>query len=189
MIAVREATAADVPAAAEVLSRAFDEYPWTRWTVPADRYRARLEELQAIYLAHAVECGLVIVEKECRGVAAFVPPEAPGLTSERQNRVIQLLGDRLEVLTATHLPSRPHAAWDLATIGVEPDSWGSGIASAILAEGLRRMDTIGSLVSLETSDPRNVTLYARFGFSTIAETQVPNGPKVSTMVRTLSTEE
>ncbi|SMX87103.1 hypothetical protein BI49514_02012 [Brevibacterium iodinum ATCC 49514] len=74
MIAVREATAADVPAAAEVLSRAFDEYPWTRWTVPADRYRARLEELQAIYLAHAVECGLVIVEKECRGVAAFVPP-------------------------------------------------------------------------------------------------------------------
>lgn len=50
------------------------------------------------------------------------------------------------------------------------------------------MDTIGSLVSLETSDPRNVTLYARFGFGTIAETQVPNGPKVSTMVRTLSTE-
>jgi len=188
LITVRDATAADVPAVAGVLARAFDDYPWTRWSVPADRYRQRLEELQAIYLGHAVDCGLVVVDENGQGVAAFVPPDAPELSPDRQQRVGELLGDRLEMLMATHLPSRPSASWDLATIGVEPDSWGMGIASAILTEGLRRMDSLGHAVSLETSDPRNVALYRRFGFGVISETQVPNGPAVSTMVRKRSAE-
>lgn len=39
-VAMRTATQQDVPAAARVLTAAFADYPWTRWTVPADDRRA-----------------------------------------------------------------------------------------------------------------------------------------------------
>lgn len=187
MMTVREATVADIPTAARVLAKAFDEYPWTRWSVPADRYAQRLEELQSIYLTHALQCGLVVVDENRQGVAALLPPAAEALGGWRQKRAAELLGSRLEVLMATQMPPRPPTSWDLATLGVHPDSWGKGIASALLTEALQRLDEKEAVVSLETSDPRNVALYARFGFAVTSETQVPDGPVVFTMVRSDST--
>lgn len=182
-ISVREATAADVPGAARVLAAAFDQYPWTRWSIPADGYTERLEELQAIYLRHAVETGIVLVDEAGHGVAALLPPEAPEPRVEAQSRIAELLGDRLELLMTTQLPPRPSGAWDLATVGVHPNSWGRGTASALLAEGLHRLDERGAAVALETSDPRNVTLYSRHGFDVSATTRIPGGPVVHSMAR------
>lgn len=182
-ISVREATAADIPTAVSVLAAAFRDYSWTRWTIPAEGYFARLEELQRIYLGHALNHGLVLVDEEKRGVAAFLPPDAPEPSEVDQARIAQLLGERLDVLMATELPQRHTGSWDLATIGVRPDSWGGGVASAILVEGLRRLDLLGNSASLETSDLRNVALYSRNGFIASATTEIPNGPIVYSMHR------
>lgn len=186
MTSVRDATSSDLPTAARVLAGAFDEYPWTRWSIPSDGYRERLEELQRIYLGHALEHGLVLVDEGQLGVVALLAPDAPEPSAETQTRIAHLLGDRLERLITADLPPRPDGAWDLATVGVHPDAWGNGVASGLLREALRRLDELEQPVSLETSDPRNVTLYTRHGFEVTATTQVPDGPVVYSMTRQIA---
>ncbi len=68
-------------------------------------------------------------------------------------------------------------------MGVHPTAWRTEVASALLAEALRRLDDRGASVSLETSDPRNVTLYSRHSFEVTATTQVPEGPVVCSITR------
>ena len=181
---LRSATAADLPHAARTLALAFDRYPWTRWSIPADRYEARLEELQTLYLKHALCHGLVLIDEEVRGVGAFLPPDTPEPGGDTQARIAELLGNRLEILVGLQLPSLPSDAWNLATLGVHPGSAGKGLGSAIISEGLRQIDGIGS-VGLETSDERNVQLYVRHGFIITATTQIPGGPSVYSMRRDL----
>ncbi|NKX92591.1 GNAT family N-acetyltransferase [Sanguibacter hominis ATCC BAA-789] len=186
MTSTRLATLADVPAAARTLALAFADYPWTRWTVPEEDHEARVEDLQALYLAHAVSCGLVLVDDDVTGVAAVLPPDAPDPPDEVQARVAELHGDRLERLISVPTPERPEGAWDFATLGVRPDRRGVGLGSAVLTEVLALVAERApdAPVALETSDVRNVRLYERHGFAVTAHTDVPDGPDVFSMVRT-----
>lgn len=104
-------------------------------------------------------------------------------SSLRDARPADLLGDHLDAFLAAELPPRPTEAWELATLGVHPSARGRGLGSALLAEGLRRVDAAGGSCTLETSDPRNVELYSRHGFSVIATTRIPDGPVVHSMLR------
>ncbi|WP_198684036.1 GNAT family N-acetyltransferase [Brachybacterium sp. YJGR34] len=182
-IPVRDATADDLPTAARTLAAAFEDYPWTRWSVPAANHIGRLEELQGIYLRHALGCGLVLVDDALRGVAALLPPDAPEPSGADQERIADLLGDRLDALLAAALPRHPEGSWELATLGVRPNSRGGGVGSALLTEGLRRLDSSRATVSLETSRERNLALYGRHGFTVTATTQIPGGPVVHSMLR------
>jgi ribosomal protein S18 acetylase RimI-like enzyme len=181
---VRSATVGDLPQAARTLALAFDPYPWTRWSVPADHYEARLEELQSLYLKHALCHGLVLVDEEVRGVGAFLPPGTAEPGEDTQARIAELLGDRLESVMGLQLPSLSTGAWTLATLGVHPGSAGKGLGSAIISEGLRQIRGLGA-VRLETSDERNVQLYERHGFAVTATTHIPGGPSVYSMCRDL----
>ena len=182
---VRRCTEDDIAPAASVLAAAFDDYPWTRWTVPEDEYSRRLEELQAIYLAHAVEHGLVLVDHAVRAVIAFVPPGAPEPGSAAMGRIVALHGDRLDAVTGAATPSPPTGAWELATLGVHPDHRGEGLGSRITTAGLDVVAELdpGASVVLETSDERNVRLYERLGFRLTATTPTDGGPTVYSMLR------
>lgn len=180
---LRDALPADIPAAARTLAAAFDDYPWTRWSIPEDRHAERLEELQSIYLEHALSCGVVLVSEGVDGVAALLPPHAPAPADAVQARIVRLLGDRFETFLSVELPPRPPEAWELATLGVAPSARGRGVGSALLAEGLRRVDAAGGSCVLETSDARNVELYSRHGFAVTETTRIPDGPVVHSMLR------
>ncbi|AFM06449.1 GNAT family N-acetyltransferase [Corynebacterium pseudotuberculosis] len=180
---IRNATAADIPYAAVTLAAAFQDYPWTRWSIPTAHYQERLEELQGLYLYYALEHGTVLINDQQQGVAAFLPPNVPEPNTAAQTRITKLLGDRIHATLNTEIPQRPKDSWNLATIGVHPDNWGQGIASALLADGLQRLDAIQAKVSLETSDPRNVALYSRYDFNVTSLTQIPHGPTVYSMLR------
>ena len=173
----------DIAGAAATLAAAFDDYPWTRWTVPAEDYTSRLEELQAIYLAHAVEHGLVLVDGALRAVIAFVPPGAPQPGAAAMERIVELHGDRLDALMAA-TPPAPADAWDLATLGVHPDHRGEGLGSRITSAGLGLVAELepGTSVALETSDERNVRLYEGLGFRLTATTPIAQGPTVFSML-------
>lgn len=180
---IRNATAADIPYAAAILAAAFQDYPWTRWSIPAAHYQERLEELQGLYLYYALEHGIVLINDKNQGVAAFLPPNVPEPDTATQTRIAELLGDRIQAMLNTKIPQHPKDSWNLATIGVHPDNWGQGIASALLADGLQRLDASQAKVSLETSDSRNVTLYSRYDFNVTSLTQIPHGPTVYSMLR------
>ncbi|NYD67947.1 GNAT family N-acetyltransferase [Agromyces atrinae] len=181
MTTIRRAHDDDVTPAAAVLAAAFDEYPWTRWSIPTEDYADRLERLQELYLGHALRTGLVVVDDSVSAVAAFLPPGAPDPDADIQSEIIRLHGSRIDALGALTLPPTDPAAWSLATVGVHPSRHGLGLGTRIIAAGL---DMIGAApVALETSSDRNVTFYERLGFTTIEVTRLPDGPTVHSMLR------
>jgi ribosomal protein S18 acetylase RimI-like enzyme len=180
---IRRALPSDLAPAARVLAVAFDTYPWTRWLLPADGYAERLEEIQRLYLAHALENGVVLVDDDVHAVAAFLPPDAPAPAAQTQRRVAELHGSRVAVLSELSLPEAPASSWTLETVGVDARHQGAGLGTAVISEGLAMIDERGGRVALETSDERNVRLYERLGFTTVATTTIPDGPVVHSMSR------
>ena len=180
---IRRALPADLAGAAHTLALAFDRYPWTRWAIPADGYSTRLEQLQGIYLEHALAHGLVLVDDNVQGVGAFLPDTAPEPNEATQHRIAELHGDRFGLLMDAELPPQPVNAWSLATLGVRPSAAGQGLGSAIIKQGLSQLGGNAALVGLETSDERNVRLYQRHGFETTSKTRIPDGPLVYSMIR------
>jgi GNAT superfamily N-acetyltransferase len=191
---VRTASQPDVGPAARVLALAFADYPWTRWTVPADNHVGRLEGLQALTLGRvAVPYGVVHVaevEGVVAGAAAWLPagaevPREVWVDVAREDAV--LLGDRAEAADhaeaacAPLRPGRPHAL--LATIGVHPDAQGAGVGAALVAAGLAAVGE-DAPAYLETSSKRNVAFYRRCGFDVTGRIDVPDGgPPVWGMLR------
>ena len=180
---IRRASSSDLDSAARVLATAFATYPWTRWVLPEDGYAERLEEVQRLYLAHALECGVVLVDEDVHAVAAFLPPDAPAPTEQTQQRVAELHGSRMAALSGLSLPDAPARSWTLETVGVDATHQGEGLGTAVISAGLAMIDRRGAPVALETSDARNVRLYQRLGFTTVATTTIPDGPVVYSMSR------
>lgn len=180
---IRLAESGDLDAAARVLAAAFHDYPWTRWSIPDDDHADRLEKIQRLYLSHALEHGLVVVDAELSAVAAFLPPNSPPPSDRMQRQVAELHGPRLAALADLSLPSAPPGAWTLETVGVDPARQGGGRGTAVTAAGLAMIDERADTVALETSLDRNVALYERLGFTTVATTTIPDGPVVHSMIR------
>ncbi|MFC5677717.1 GNAT family N-acetyltransferase [Aeromicrobium endophyticum] len=173
----------DLEPAARVLAGAFDSYAWTRWALPDEDYRGRLHQVQRLYLGHALEHGIVVVDEHVRAVAAFLPPDASAPGEQVRRQVAELHGSRLEALMQVALPQPPAGSWTLETVGVDPAHQGAGLGTAVTSEGLATIDAGGVPVALETSDGRNVRLYERLGFAVDATTTIPDGPVVYSMSR------
>jgi ribosomal protein S18 acetylase RimI-like enzyme len=66
---------------------------------------------------------------------------------------------------------------------VDPAHQGRGGGSALLRHALSRCDRDGDSAYLESSNPRNVTLYQRHGFEIIGKIQVGSSPTMLPMLR------
>lgn len=93
---------------------------------------------------------------------------------------------RLSALYATLGQSYPNdPGWFLGVLAVHPDHQGRGVGTALLRDGLDRVDLDDQPVSLQTSTPGNVDFYRRHGFEvsrTFAELY-PGSPPLWTMRR------
>lgn len=78
-------------------------------------------------------------------------------------------------------PEEPH--WYLPFIGVDPGAQGRGVGSALLAASLALVDADRLPAYLESTNPRNVPLYERFGFRVLGEIQVGSSPMMHPMWR------
>ncbi|MBO0795803.1 MAG: GNAT family N-acetyltransferase, partial [Ktedonobacteraceae bacterium] len=69
-------------------------------------------------------------------------------------------------------------------LGVDPASQGRGNGGKLIQVGLERADAAGLPCYLETSNPKNVTLYQKYGFEVAEEGVLPGqGPHVWAMKR------
>jgi ribosomal protein S18 acetylase RimI-like enzyme len=108
--------------------------------------------------------------------------------------------EKLMTLTETHAPKdrvadmmqvfeqmdRYHpkdSCWYLPLIGVDPAQQGRGCGSALLQYALSRCDRDGVPAYLESSNPRNISLYLRHGFEIIGNIQVGSSPTMAPMLR------
>ena len=78
-------------------------------------------------------------------------------------------------------PLEPH--WYLPMIGVDTVQQNKGIGSSLMRKALARCDEEGLPAYLESSNPRNISLYSRFGFEIVGEIRVGEIPPLVPMLR------
>ena len=78
-------------------------------------------------------------------------------------------------------PDEPH--WYLPLVGVEPNAQGRGLGGALMRHAVARCDQEDAVAYLESSNPRNISLYERHGFEVMGEIQVGLAPPVTPMLR------
>lgn len=78
-------------------------------------------------------------------------------------------------------PKEEH--WYLPIIGCDPLYLGQGLGGMLMKAALQRVDEDGLPAYLESSNPRNVSLYERHGFEVVGEIQHGSSPTMLPMYR------
>jgi ribosomal protein S18 acetylase RimI-like enzyme len=92
-------------------------------------------------------------------------------------------GDLFKVFEqmAKYHPAEPH--WYLPLIGVDPAHQGKGYGSALMTYALQQCDRDHAPAYLESTNPRNISLYRRHGFEVLGTIQVGGSPPLVPMLR------
>ena len=191
---LRRATAADVPALAAALARAFLDDPVAAWAYKPDRLRPRaLERFQATRLRQLIPEGEVWTDEQRTCAALWAPPErwrmplaqvaalVPSFMHPLLIGRVPLVAIGWEGLERKHPHAPPH--WYLAVLGTDPVAQGQGLGSAMLQPVLQRCDEDGVGAYLESSKERNIDFYARHGFRVTEEIRLLRGPPMWKMWR------
>jgi len=186
---VKEMTPDDVPLASDIIALAFAADPVTRWTWPDPRiYLAAMPRLVRAFAGKAFDCGSAYCVGEFAGAALWLPPglepdrEVMGelmqstLTPSQLERALALF----QQMAAYH-PHEPH--WYLPLIGVDPAQQGKGFGDALMVHALARIDREGVAAYLESTNPRNISLYRRHGFEPLGEIRAGESPPLVPMLR------
>jgi ribosomal protein S18 acetylase RimI-like enzyme len=186
---IRVAKASEGEAVLDTLMLAFSTDPCLRYLLasPGAFFKGFRQFATAMGGAGLAE-GTAWLAGDGAAAALWLPP---GVSSDR-DAMMALVGElareeKLPVLgevgdaMARYHPQEPH--WYLAMIGVDPARQGQGYGSAILKQSLRRCDEDGAPAYLESSNPRNVPLYERYGFEVMGFVQPGDFPGIYPMLR------
>ncbi|HEX6487740.1 MAG TPA: GNAT family N-acetyltransferase [Candidatus Dormibacteraeota bacterium] len=184
--AVRKATPADVPTLARTLAAAFFDDPVFSWLIPPrarsreKRFLAMFNGLAASYAAK----GHSYLAGDDAAAAMWAPPGkwetpigdilgslVPFVGALRLRAIHSLI--TLGAVEGAHPKEPPH--WYLGYLGTVPARQGQGLGGELLREVLTGVDEAGLPAYLESSNPRNLTLYQRHGFEVVEELHPPLG--------------
>ena len=183
MTDARPAVAADIPAIARSLAKAFRDDPVMLHMLraPANRER-QMTTFFATEMKRALKMGAVLTADDQPAGAIWMAPGQwrmgnlqllsfwPVMVSWRS-----ALARSLRVLARMEKvhPTEPH--WYLAVLGTAPDHQGKGLGSAMMTPILRRCDDEGLPAYLESSKESNVPFYVRHGFAVTERLDLPGG--------------
>ncbi len=189
LLEIRSATPDEMPQTVSCMVAAFMTDPFARFAAPSphDHLRA-MSAVTPAFAGRSFEHGTAYVSADFCGAALWLPPgiHPDGEALERvfrENAPPERLDDLLgtfEKMDASH-PDEPH--WYLPIIGVEPNARNRGLGRALMDHALSRCDRDGVLAYLESSNPRNITLYERHGFEVMGQIQIGAAPVVTPMLR------
>ncbi len=192
--APRIATPAEADVVVSLLVSAFHDDPVWRWAFPDPALRAEQHRrLWGLFVAGALRYPWVWLTPGDTATALWIPPHGTEFSTEQEAALEPLLQELLgtgadrvlqvfELFDEAHPHDVPHYFLDL--LGTHVDHRGQGLGLGLLAHTLARIDEEGMPAYLEASNPGNVSLYRRYGFSPIGSFRVPDdGPQVVTMWR------
>ena len=189
---MREAARADWDLAAACLARAFEDDPVCAYLFPDRETRvARASRLYRLAIRTFASGGVVEIDEGCHSAAIWQSPSPrrPGPLQQVVMALRSLLvlreatsrAEELQKTTDSAHPREPH--WYLAMLGTDPPKQGEGRGSAVLAPVLEACDHSGTPAYLESSKESNIPFYQRHGFNVQRELEVPDGPRLWTMLR------
>jgi GNAT superfamily N-acetyltransferase len=176
-------------AATSVITLAFSTDPVARWMYPdPDQYLESFPKFIRAFAGRSFEDGTAYLAPDFAGAALWLKPEAEpdedsliGLFWESTSSEVQKdLFPMFEQMDAFH-PKGPH--WYLPMIGVEPSRQGRGVGSALMQHSLASCDSDGLPAYLESTNPKNIPLYQRFGFEQIGVIRPGDAPPLFPMLR------
>lgn len=186
---IKTASAPQQDGAISVLALAFSVDPMARWSLsdPA-KYLATFPSIVKAFGGAAFEKGTAYITHDLTGVALWLPP---GIKSDEEalarlfdentdDDIKEDMQSIFEQMEKFH-PTEPH--WYLPMIGVDPVHQGAGVGAALMTEALKAVDRDGLIAYLESSNPKNISLYQRHGFEVIGEIQSGSSPVLRPMLR------
>ncbi len=176
-------------AATGVITLAFSTDPVARWMYPdPDQYLEHFPEFVRAFAGKSFAAGTAYLAPEGGGAALWLGPRIEpdedaliglfwGSTSDEVQKDLFPIFDQM----GEFHPKELH--WYLPMIGVEPNRQGSGIGSALLQHTLANCDADGLPAYLESSNPKNIPLYERFGFEVTGTIRSGDAPPLYPMLR------
>jgi GNAT superfamily N-acetyltransferase len=188
-IKIRSATLDEMAEAVAGIVAAFITDPLARFAWPSPhQYLDAMPLATHAFAGGSFEHGSADVTDDFCGAALWLPPDVHPNGEElekvfRDTAKPEHLDDLLstfEKMDEWH-PEEP--VWYLPMVGVEPNAQGRGFGGALMSHALARSDKDGLPAYLESSNPRNISLYERHGFEVMGKIQVGAGPLVTPMLR------
>lgn len=193
-----------IDAAADVLVRAFFDYPVWMWLAPDESHRRELMPwFMRLSLSWAIGQGETYVAGDpIAGVAMWEPPgrldadldeDEKRQTRNAWDELPQRAGaqamSRFNAMISAQRPIRERLSaggpvWYLPWLGIDPAVQRSGVGTALLRDMFARADASSVPCMLETEKEANVPYYERHGFVVAEAGELPlGGPRFWTMWR------
>ncbi|MEH6650576.1 MAG: N-acetyltransferase [Motiliproteus sp.] len=166
----------------------FSADPIERWLWPEAKDYLNCIPLYDAFAGGAITAGSAYVTDNFESVALWFPPgEGPN-----EEKVIEILNSTVkedtlkdaiimfEAMDEFH-PDEP--CWYLPLIAVDPAHQGCGFGTELMKRALNRCDQDGLPAYLESTNPRNISLYERYGFEKMGEVQTGSSPVMTPMIR------
>jgi ribosomal protein S18 acetylase RimI-like enzyme len=186
---VFSAVGTDREAAVAVVTLGFSTDPIARWVYPepAD-YLALFPSFIRAFAGAAFEANTALLTNDYLGAALWLPPGSHADEDAINSLVAETVRPSIQADLATlfeemaaHHPDRPH--WYLPMIAADTFRQGRGTGTALMEYAVERCDDDNLPAYLESSNPRNMSLYARFGFKVIGQIQAGSAPAMFPMLR------
>jgi len=187
--AVQSAGTQDRPRVISVITLAFSGDPLVRWLFPdPKRYLDLFPQLADAFGGNGLAHGATFITGGGTAAALWLPPgiepdneRMSAVTAGNIERDISTeMAEVFGQMGACH-PDEPH--WYLPLIGVDPAHQGKGYGSVLMRHATERFDAEGVSAYLESTNPRNISLYLRHGFEIVRTIQAGSSPPVVPMIR------
>lgn len=173
----------------DVITLAFGSDPVARWLYPdSQQYLHYFANFIRLFGGKAFEMGSAFYVGDFIAAALWLPPnvqpDKQGMISLFESTISgEIRNDLYAVLErkGNYRPTEPH--WYLPLIGTDPVHQGRGMGSALLRHALAVIDRDRKPAYLESSNPKHINFYKKFGFEVIGKIQVGSSPPIFPMRR------
>jgi GNAT superfamily N-acetyltransferase len=183
------ATASDEASTIDVLVRAFSEDPVAQWIWPdSQQYQMYFPSFVRVFGGKAFTYGSAYYVDGYAAAALWLPPDVlpnedtlisifQRTVSKQTQKDVFAVFDQM----GRYHPSKPH--WYLPLMGVDPLKQGKGLGSELMQYTLVQCDQDNKPAYLESSNPRNIPFYERYGFELLGTIQIGTSPHIFPMLR------
>ncbi|HEX7032572.1 MAG TPA: GNAT family N-acetyltransferase [Nitrososphaera sp.] len=188
-IIIKTAKASDEAHVIDALALAFVADPAARWVwSDPQEYLTHFPTFVRAFGGRAFANGSAYYVDGYVGAALWLPPnvhpDMESLNSLMQSTTSEGArrdGPEIFEKMASYHPNEPH--WYLPLLGVDPFQHGKGLGSALMQHALKQCDRDGKPAYLESSNPKNIPFYERYGFERLGMIQVGSSPRIFPMLR------